>query len=127
LRLGVVVAVAPQGTGATTTKTTTTSPAPDGTPAIVSPNPALPNHVDAIAAQLKKDEPLPSIEEKLRVLNAALVALEKPGLSRNEIARLSEIIEGVKVYQNAYAGFVRYDAIEKEVLELKKRFESQNS
>jgi hypothetical protein len=82
------------------------------------------NNSDAFAAQLKKDEPLPTIEEKLKVLNAALVALETPGLGRNEIARLNKIIEGVKVYQNVYAGFVKYDAIEKEVLELKKQFDA---
>jgi hypothetical protein len=127
LRLSVVVVAAPQGTGATTTRTTTPDVHVDDTPTIVSRNPALANHVDAFAAQLRKDEPLPSIEEKLRVLNAALVALEKPGLSRNEIMRLNKIIEGVKIYQNAYAGFVKYDAIEKEVLELKKQFESRRS
>jgi hypothetical protein len=39
------------------------------------------SNADMFAAQLKKDGPLPSIEEKLRILDAVLVALEKPGLS----------------------------------------------
>ena len=57
------------------------------------------------------------------------MALQKPNLSRNEITRLSKIIDGVKVYQNLYVGFVKYDAIEKEVLELKKQlgFQKNNS
>jgi hypothetical protein len=53
---------------------------------------------------------LPSIEEKLRVLDAALVALEKPGLSMAEISRLNKIILGVKVYQEAFVHFVNYRA-----------------
>ncbi len=38
---------------------------------------SLPGEVDAFAAQLKKDEPFPSVKEKLRVLDAALVTLER--------------------------------------------------
>jgi hypothetical protein len=65
LRLGVVVAATPQGTAAAAaTAASSTVPSIVHAPAIVGPNPALPNHVDLFAAQFKKDEPLPSIEEK---------------------------------------------------------------
>jgi transcription termination factor NusB len=70
---------------------------------------------------------LPSVEEKLRVLDAALVALERPGLRAAEISRLHNIIQGVKVYQQLFADFVNYRAIESEVLELRKQFAADKS
>ncbi len=125
LRLTVVVAAADRGTGATTITTTTSSQGSD----LAVGGGEFSDSVDVFAAQLKKDDPLPSIAAMLQVLRAALVALQKPNLSRNEITRLSKIIDGVKVYQNLYVGFVKYDAIEKEVLELKKQlgFQKNNS
>jgi len=52
------------------------------------------SEVDAFAAKLKRGSPLPSIEEKLRALDAALVVLEKPGISRAEVLMYSKIIDG---------------------------------
>ncbi len=80
-----------------------------------------------LATQLKSDGPLPSIEAKLRVLDAALVALEKPGLSIAEISRLNKIIQGVKVYQELFAHFVNYRAIEIEMVELTKQLASEKN
>jgi hypothetical protein len=77
--------------------------------------------VNEVAFELKTTGPLPSVEEKLRVLDAALVALERPGLRAAEISRLHNIIQGVKVYQQLFADFVNYRAIESEVLELRKQ------
>jgi hypothetical protein len=73
----------------------------------------------------KADEPLPSVEEKLKVLDAALVALERPGLRAAEISRLRNIIQGVKVYQQLFADFVNYRALESEVLELRQQLASE--
>ena len=75
--------------------------------------------------QLKRDGPLPSLEEKLRVLDAALVALERPGLSMAEISRLNKIILGVKVYQELFVHFVNYRALETELVELRKQLASE--
>ncbi len=83
------------------------------------------SNADLFAAQLKKDGPLPRIEEKLRILDAVLVALEKPGLSMAEIARLNRIIQGTKVYQEIFVRFVNYAALENEVLELRKQLASE--
>jgi hypothetical protein len=101
---------------------------------ITDPNPiakaaAAPSsgEVDAFAAQLKKGGPLPSIEEKLRVLDAALVALEKPGISRVDVARYSKIIDGVKVYNDLFAKFVNYWGIEIKILELEKQFADEKN
>jgi hypothetical protein len=61
------------------------------------------------------------VSEQLHVLNAAIVALRKPGISRIEVARYSKIIDGVKVYNDLFAKFVDYRGLEIKVLELEKR------
>jgi hypothetical protein len=86
-----------------------------------------PKETDSFTLQIKKDGPLPSIEEKLRVLDAALVALEKPGISRAEVARYSKIIEGVKVYNDLFAKFVNYRGLEIKVLELEKQLVNEKN
>ena len=85
------------------------------------------SNVDVFAGQLKKEGPLPSIEQKLRVLDAALVALEKPGLSMAEAARLNRIIQGVKVYSELFAQYVNYQALENEVVELRRQLASERA
>ena len=53
--------------------------------AIVNSHPVKDNEAnEAVTADLKINttDPLPSVEAKLRVLNAALVALEQPGLGK---------------------------------------------
>jgi hypothetical protein len=83
--------------------------------------------VNEVAPKLNANGPLPSVEEKLRVLDAALVALERPGLGAVEISRLHQIIQGVKVYQQLFANFVNYRALESEVLELKRQLASEKN
>jgi hypothetical protein len=83
--------------------------------------------IDEVAFELKTTGPLPSVEEKLRVLDAALVALERPGLRAAEISRLHNIIQGVKVYQQLFADFVNYRTLESEVLELRKQLAAEKN
>ena len=77
-------------------------PIPDPVPC------AAPVSENEVALEMKAIGPLPSVEEKLRVLDAALVALERPGLRAAEVSRLHNIIQGVKVYQQLFADFVNY-------------------
>ncbi len=93
----------------------------DHQPAASSASAPCPSEVDAVAAQLKENAPLPTIEEQLHVLNAAIVELRRPGISRAEVARYSKIIDGVKVYNDLFAKFVDYTGLENKVLELEKR------
>jgi hypothetical protein len=83
--------------------------------------------VEEFAFKLKATRPLPSVEEKLRVLDSALVGLERPGLRPAEISRLHNIIQGVKVYQELFADFVNYRALESEVLELRKQLAAEKN
>ena len=64
---------------------------------------------------------LPSIEETLKILAAALEALKTPGLDRIEIFRLRGIIAGAKVYQERFAEYVRYRELEEELLEARQK------
>jgi hypothetical protein len=95
---------------------------------IANPVPdAAPVSVNEVALEMKATGPLPSVEEKLRVLDAALVALEQPGLRAAEVSRLHNIIQGVKVYQQLFADFVNYRALESEVLELRKQLAAEKN
>ena len=83
--------------------------------------------VNEAVLEVDASKPLPSVEEKLRVLEAALVAFEQPGLRATEISRLHNIIMGVKVYQELFAQYVKYRALEAEVVELRKALAGENA
>ena len=69
---------------------------------------------------------LPTVEEALKRLNAAVAALEKPGIDRNEIARLKSVIQGLKMYKDYFADYMHYRQVEIEVVKLRKEFDAQN-
>jgi hypothetical protein len=75
------------------------------------------------SSSLDMSQDLPSVEDKLKVLNAASVALEQPGLSRNEVLHLRSIIQSVKDYRVEFEKFVGYRELELEALELAKKVE----
>ena len=129
LGLSVVVATVAQPRVAAAVAAATTAQTPVLNPSSSKDPPSTSNlnEVELLDAQLKSVGPLPSIEEKLRVLDATLVALEKPGLSVAEVSRLNKIIQGVKVYQELFVHFVDYRALELEVLELRKQLASEKN
>ena len=65
---------------------------------------------------------LPSIEETLKILAAALEALKTPGLDKAEVLRLRGIISGVKVYQELFAEYVHYRELEEELVEARRKY-----
>jgi hypothetical protein len=73
-------------------------------------------------AELELPPELPSIEEELKKLSAALKALEKPGLDKNEILRLRGIISGVKTYNELLDTYADYRGLEAELLELNRKY-----
>ena len=73
--------------------------------------------------ELELPAELPSVEETLLKLSAALKALEKPGLEKNEVLRLRGIIAGAKVYKELLADYMNYRGLEAKLLELKKKYE----
>jgi hypothetical protein len=66
---------------------------------------------------------LPSVEEMLKKLVAAVCALETPGLDKSEVSRLRGIIAGVNSYQGLLADYMDYRGLEAELLELRKKYE----
>jgi len=65
---------------------------------------------------------LPSIEETLKILAAALEALKTPGLDKAEVLRLRGIIAGAKVYQERFEVYVRYRELEEELMEARRKY-----
>ena len=66
---------------------------------------------------------LPSVEETLKTLAAALKALETAGLKRDDILRLRGIIAGAKIYKELLADYINYRALESELLEWRNKYE----
>ncbi len=65
---------------------------------------------------------LPSIEEGLKTLAAALKVLETQNLDKTDVLRLRIIIQGVKVYQELIAQYVDYRGFEAELLEWREKY-----
>jgi hypothetical protein len=71
----------------------------------------------------KLPEELPSIEETLLILAAALELLKTSGLDKSEVLRLRGIIAGSKVYKELLVDYMNYRGLEEKLLELKKKYE----
>jgi hypothetical protein len=65
---------------------------------------------------------LPSIEEALKILAAAINALQTPNLSKAEIARLRSIIQAVKTYKELLADYINYRQIETRLIEMEQKY-----
>ena len=68
-------------------------------------------------------EELPSVETVLKKAAAALVGLETPGLSKNEIMRLRALIQSAAVYQVRIAEYMDYRRIETKLIDLDEKYE----
>jgi hypothetical protein len=75
------------------------------------------------SSTLELPEELPSVEEALKTLAAALEALKVSGLGRNEILRLKSVISGAKVYKELFVDYVNYRGLEAELFELRHKYE----
>jgi hypothetical protein len=87
---------------------------------IIKPN--LPGLESQKLAYAEMPTELPSVEEALKELTAAMKALKTPGLSRNEILRLRTIVSTAKIYQALVAEYIDYRGIEKNLIELEKKY-----
>ncbi len=65
---------------------------------------------------------LPSVEEQLKVLVAALDALRSQDVDKTDVLRLRAIIQGVRVYQELLADYVDYRGIETKVIDLEAKY-----
>lgn len=65
---------------------------------------------------------LPTIQEALKILAAAMKALAEPGLDDVEVRRLQALVTAVRTYEASFANYVRYLEIEKMLVEMKAEF-----
>ncbi len=77
----------------------------------------------SFATNLELPEELPSIEEQLKKLAAALKALETPNLDNPDVQRLRGIITGVKTYNELLANYIDYRELEAELLESNRKYD----
>ncbi len=78
-------------------------------------------------SRLDLPKELPTIEEAMKTLAAALKSLERQDLKTSEILRLKSIIQGVKIYKEIFADYVDYLGIEAEQAELRRLYEARIS
>lgn len=76
------------------------------------------------ASEIILPKDLYSIEEALGMLAGAMKVLQTPGLPKTEVWRLRSLIHAASVYQVKFAEYVDYRGIEKELLELTKKYEA---
>jgi hypothetical protein len=62
------------------------------------------------------------VEEALKLLNAALRALDVPGLDKSETLRLRNIIHGVRTYKELLSDYINYRAIEAKLVDLEAKY-----
>ena len=75
------------------------------------------------AAELVLPEELPSFEEALKILAAAMNALKTPGLGKLEILRLRGLIQAAMAYQVKVAEFIDYCGIEARLAKMEEKYE----
>jgi hypothetical protein len=78
-----------------------------------------------VSLPLELADDLPSIEAKLRVVDAASRALEQPGLATSEVLRLRALMNGALEYTKAFALFAGYKKLEVEVAALRRELEEK--
>lgn len=81
------------------------------------------NFSQTTTSELDLGGELPSVEDVLKLLNAALKELQKPGLDKTEVSRLRSIIVGCKMYKELLADYIDYRAIETKLIELEAKYE----
>jgi hypothetical protein len=73
-------------------------------------------------SELKIPEDLPSVEEALQILAAALRAGAQEGLDKVEVQRLSVVATLARTYKELFADYVNYRGIEAKLVELEGKY-----
>jgi Tfp pilus assembly protein PilO len=73
-------------------------------------------------SELKLPPELPSIEEALKILAAALKAGSQSGLNRTEVQRLHAVANLARTYKELLADYIDYRDIEVKLLEMEEKY-----
>jgi len=79
-------------------------------------------HGRRLSSSFQLPAELPSVEESLKKLAAALRELEQPGLDQAEVLRLRSIISGVKIYKEIFADYFDYCELEERLIDLERKY-----
>ncbi|MCW4002427.1 MAG: hypothetical protein NWE95_00735 [Candidatus Bathyarchaeota archaeon] len=82
----------------------------------------LTNYKTALNAAVTLPKELPSIEETLKKLAAALEAASTPGINKNEIQRLQVIATLAKTYKELLADYINYREIETKLNAMEEKY-----
>ena len=83
----------------------------------------LENTEGSTSSELILPKDLPSIEEALLMLAAAMKALEDSKLTKTDVMRLRTLIQASTIYQKRLAEYVDYRRIERKLVEMDEFFE----
>ena len=83
----------------------------------------LENSEGSTSSELILPEDLPSVEEALLKLAAAMKALENPKLTKTDVMRLKTLIQTSTFYQKKLAEYIDYRRIERKLVETDELFE----
>ena len=72
---------------------------------------------------LKLPKELPSVEEALKILAAALEKAAGPGLDKVEVQRLQVVATLARTYKEIVADYINYREIEKELVKWRAKYE----
>jgi len=75
------------------------------------------------SSSLKMPRELPSVEDALKILAAALRASAEPGLDKVEVQRLQVVATLARTYKDLLADYVNYRLIEAKLVELEEKYE----
>jgi len=78
--------------------------------------------VDITTSELKIPKELPSVEETLKILAAALKMAAQSGLSKVEVQRLNVVATLARTYKELFADYVNYREIEAKLVELEAKY-----
>jgi len=76
-----------------------------------------------ITGQLEIPKQLPSLEEVLKIVAAAITKACEPGLGKTELQRLDVIATLYKAYADGLERYVSYRKIESKLLEMEKKYD----
>ena len=82
----------------------------------------LEKSIGTTSSTLIMPEELPSVEEALKDLVAAMNALKTPGLSKTEVMRLRTLIQTSGLYQKRIAEYMDYRGVEIEMLGWREKY-----
>jgi len=79
--------------------------------------------VSSSSSELELPVELPTVQEAVKIIGGAMLAMTKPGVSKAQVERLKAVVDAASKYKQCMADLVRYKELERENVELRRKFE----